>query len=71
MAELHLHATVRRVGNSLALVIPADQARRAGIKAGDAVDADVRTKAQPALGLLKGKLPYEPFSRRDVDRDRV
>lgn len=26
---------------------------------------------ESALGLLKGKLPYEPFVRRDFDRDRV
>lgn len=68
---LHIHGTVRRVGNSLAVMIPAEQARRAGLKPGDAVDADLRTKAQPVLGLLKGKLPYEPFDRRSSDRDRV
>lgn len=68
---LHIHGTVRRVGNSLAVVIPAGEARRAGLKAGDAVDADLRPKPQPTLGLLKGKVAYEPFSRRDGDRDRV
>lgn len=71
MAVLHIHGTVRRVGNSLAVVIPAEDARRAGIKAGDAIDADLRPQPQPTLGLLKGKLAYEPFSRRDGDRERV
>lgn len=68
---LHIHATVRRVGNSLAVLIPAEEARRVGMKEGDPVDADVRTGPLPALGLLKGKLRHEPFSRRSLDRDRV
>lgn len=71
MQGLHIHGTVRRVGNSLAVLIPAKDARRLGIKPGDQVDGELHTRSPPALGLLKGKVPYEPFSRRSLDRDRV
>lgn len=70
-SDLHIHGTVRRVGNSLAVLIPAKDARRLGIKPGDQVDADLRTNTLPTLGWLKGKIPYEPFTRRSFDRDRV
>lgn len=68
---LRIHATVRRVGNSLAMVIPADVARRAGVRPGDVFDADLRRTQQPLLGALKGRLPYVPFDRRSLGDDRV
>ncbi len=70
---VHLHAKVRKVGNSLAILIPAATARKVGLHEGDDVDADLQ-KAQntglaAAFGLLKGKIPYEPFSREGLYDD--
>jgi antitoxin component of MazEF toxin-antitoxin module len=51
-------ARVRRFGNSLGIVIPNDEAKRQGLRAGDEVEVDLRktlTLAQ-ARGILKGKL---------------
>ena len=72
-SPVHLHAKVRKVGNSLALLIPADTAKKAGLHEGDDVDADL-TKSEDkgwteVFGLLKGKIPYEPFSREDLYDD--
>ena len=71
-APVHLHAKVRKVGNSLAILIPAETARKVGLAEGDEVEADLQ-KAQDeglarALGLL-ADLPYEPFSREGLYDD--
>lgn len=50
--------TVRKVGNSLGVVIPKGQAIALGLHAGDVVDVEVR-KVPPLdsiFGALKGKL---------------
>jgi antitoxin component of MazEF toxin-antitoxin module len=70
MKELRLHGKVRRVGNSLAILIPAKEAREAGMKEGDSIAGSIHSDVPEILGLLKGKMPYEPFSRRDFDHDR-
>ena len=59
---IHIHGKVRKVGNSLALLIPAAAARKAGLHEGDGVDAELRMTRPTALGLL-ADLPYEPFTR--------
>lgn len=71
MGELKVHAKVRRVGNSLAFLIPATAARKAGLHEGDAVVARLEKEKGDLFGLLKGLLPPGPFTRRDFDRDRV
>lgn len=51
-------ATVRRIGNSLGVVIPKEEAERQGLHEGDEVDLDVR-KARTLTdvwGALRGKL---------------
>jgi hypothetical protein len=68
-SPIHVLGRVRRVGNSLALLIPAQEARRAGLEPGDAVDAELRPRPTGAYGLLKGILPYERFSREGLYRD--
>lgn len=63
MTELRISGHVRRVGNGLALLIPARDAKRAGLTADDPVDAVIRTGLLDPFGLLKD-LPYSPFERR-------
>ena len=72
MNELHVSGHVRRVGNSLAVLIPIGDARKAGISTGDPVDVLIRSGVPDAFGLLKG-LPYAPFERRKrgLWRDRI
>ena len=72
VTELHISSHVRRVGNSLALPIPLKEARRAGLSAGDPVDAILRSGVPDAFGLL-ADLPYKPFERAKeaLWRDRV
>lgn len=63
---------VKKVGNSLAVFIPASDARAAGIEEGQLVEAVVRPHAPAPVALLQG-LAYEPFRRREEDawRDRA
>ena len=65
-------ARVKKVGNSLAVFIPAADARRAGLVEGQLVEATVRAHAPAPLGLLQD-LAYQPFQRRGegAGRDRV
>lgn len=46
----------------MALFIPAPDARRAGLKEGQTVDASISTQIPSAFGLLRD-LPYGPFVR--------
>ncbi len=46
-------ATVKKWGNSIGLVVPADVVRREGIRPGDAVEIEVR-KRIPSLEELAG-----------------
>ncbi|MCA1811253.1 MAG: hypothetical protein LC623_04490 [Halobacteriales archaeon] len=64
MADVSLTAPVKRVGNSLAIFIPADKARSAHLKEGDTVHAVLKPEAPEVLGLLQ-HLGLGPFSRRD------
>jgi hypothetical protein len=62
VTQLQVSGRVRRVGNGLALLIPAREARRAGLSAGDPVDAVIRSGVPDAFGLLSD-LPRRPFKR--------
>ena len=69
MANVTFRATIRRVGNSLAVLIPARQAGRLNLRAGQ----DVETTMEPAEETLLGLAPdlYDgPFRRAPEDRDR-
>lgn len=72
MPELRISGNVRRVGNSLAVLIPIAAARQAGISTGDPVDVLIRSGVPDPFGLLKD-LRYEPFERRKgaLWRDRL
>ncbi len=48
-------ATVKKWGNSIGLVVPADVVRREGIRPGDAVEIEVRRRV-PALEELAGSV---------------
>lgn len=61
--EAHVIGQVKRVGNSLAVFIPADEARRAGISEGSMVEVDVRPRLPPILGMLKRETKSAPFRR--------
>lgn len=51
-------ATVRRIGNSLGVVIPKEEAERQGLHEGDEVDLDVRKARTLAdvWGALRGRI---------------
>jgi hypothetical protein len=70
--ELRVSGHIRRVGNGLALLIPVREARRAGLSAGDLVDAIIQSGVPDAFGLLKD-VPYRPFerSKEGLWRDRI
>jgi len=63
---------VRRMGNSLAVIIPADQARRAGLVAGIPISAEIQPRPVEVLGILKGG-KFRPFDRHEdgLWRDRI
>jgi hypothetical protein len=63
MRSVRVSGRLRRVANGLALRVPAREARRAGLAAGDAVDAIIRYRVSDPFGLLHG-LSYRPFERR-------
>jgi hypothetical protein len=70
--ELRVSGRIHRVGNGLAVLIPVAEAKRAGLAAGDPVDAVIQSGVPDAFGLLKD-LPYRPFDRRaeGLWRDRI
>jgi hypothetical protein len=72
VTEIEIAGQVHRVGNSLAIVIPAKDVRRAHLKEGDPVHAVLRSVVPPPLGLLKGKTKTGFRRRREgLWRDRV
>jgi antitoxin component of MazEF toxin-antitoxin module len=72
MDEIEVVGPVRRMGNSLALVIPSKDARRAHISEGDPVRARVSVEVPQPFGLLKG-VAKGSFDRRKEKqwRDRL
>lgn len=68
MTTLHIRGQVRRLGNSLVVVIPADMARKANLREGSDIVADVTPGRPDVLGILKDH-PYTPFTRDDLYDD--
>ena len=70
--DLRVSGHVRRVGNGLALLIPVAAAKKAGIAAGDPVDAVIHSGVADAFGLLRGHR-FQSFERRKEGlwRDRI
>ena len=69
---IQLVTRVRRVGNSIAVLIPAREARRAGIREGQMITATIQQEIPEPLGLLEDLYDGE-FSRRKerLWRDRI
>ncbi len=54
MAEVEVVGAVRRMGNSLAVIIPSKDAKRANIREGVPVRAKVSVEVPAPFGLLAG-----------------
>jgi antitoxin component of MazEF toxin-antitoxin module len=66
VSKIRLHGRIRRVGNSLALLIPAPEAKRGGVRAGQTVHADIEVEDDDALGFLADV--YDgPFQRNQEE----
>ncbi|MHB8585990.1 MAG: AbrB/MazE/SpoVT family DNA-binding domain-containing protein [Thermoplasmatota archaeon] len=63
MAELTL--TPKRIGGSVHVIIPADIARREGIREGVPVRITIEKSRPKALGLLKDVLHGQHFDRAE------
>lgn len=63
---MHLTAPVKKVGNSLAIFIPADKAREAHIREGDILTADLEVQSAHPLGLFKGIGSYTLADKKDA-----
>ena len=72
MDEIEIVGPVRRMGNSLAVIIPSKDARRAQITEGVPVRARVSVQVPRPFGLLKG-IARGSFNRRKEGgwRDRI
>lgn len=69
MPETKLIGRVTRVGNSLAVFIPAETVRKAGLAAGDRVQATLQSSIVDPFGLLSD-LDTKPFVRHNEERKR-
>lgn len=63
MEEVEVVGEVRRMGNSLAVIIPSKAAKRANIREGVPVRAKVSVEVPQPFGLLAGRAKG-PFDRR-------
>ena len=60
-----VHGEVKKWGNSLALIIPAEKAKELDISEGEAVDLDIKKCGRvDAFGIFKGAKPF----KRDKDK---
>ena len=61
--------TVRRMGNSLGVVIPKAEAQKLGLREGDRLDVELRKAAglESIFGVLKGKLGDIDELMREID----
>lgn len=63
---MHLTAPVKKVGNSLAIFIPADKAREASIREGDIVEAELEAHGPSCFGMFRGIGPYTLADKKDA-----
>jgi bifunctional DNA-binding transcriptional regulator/antitoxin component of YhaV-PrlF toxin-antitoxin module len=72
VTETTVAGRITRVGNSLAIFIPAETARRAGLGVGDRVEATLRSSVPEPFGLLRDIAKARFDRRKEGDwRDRV
>jgi hypothetical protein len=66
MAKVRVHGRLRKVGNSLALLIPAAAARRGGLRPGLTASAEIEPEGDDACGFLSDV--YDgPFARSNEE----
>lgn len=65
-----IRGRIRRVGNSLAFIIPASEARRAKLVPGQEVDAEIQVFPRSPLGLLRGVVGYREYRRHEEPIER-
>jgi antitoxin component of MazEF toxin-antitoxin module len=65
------YATVRRVGNSLGIVIPKAEAQKLKLHEGDRVEVEFHKAAgiESIFGLLKGQMGDIDTLMRELDED--
>lgn len=51
MGRVSVHGHIRKTGNSLAFIIPAAEARRAGLRPGQAARADIEPDEDDGFGM--------------------
>ncbi len=66
---MHVRSVVRRIGNSLGIVIPKDQVARHRIKAGDVVELEVERRDN--LRELFGSLRFSKSTQRLKEEARA
>lgn len=77
MSEVHFRAKARRVGNSLTVIVPAKERKRAAIRDGQELDVTIRTERRndfEALGFdQRAGVKSGRFRRRKENlwRDRL
>ena len=65
---MNILARVRKVGNSLSIVIPGDEARAQKISEGDIVELAIKKKVKPEQ--LFGSVKFSKSSQEMKDEDR-
>ncbi len=63
---MHLTAPVKKVGNSLAIFIPADKAREARIREGDVIEADLEHQEASCFGRYPNLTSWSVADKRDM-----
>lgn len=72
MAGIRFEERVRKVENRLAVLIPSEKAREAGLRPGTRIVATIETQPKDAFGAFKN-LGLAPFRRAESGlwRDRI
>ena len=67
---MSLEAEIKQWGNSLGIIIPAEEVKKLKLNSGDTVKISIiKKKKIDGFGMLKGE-KFEPF-KRDKDRDVI
>lgn len=66
MTKIRVRGLLRKVGNSLAMIIPAPEAKRGALRPGQAAWAEIEPEADDGFGFLADV--YDgPFRRRSEE----
>ena len=64
--RIRVRGTWRRVGNSVGVIVPVEEARRAGIPLGTTLDVELKPVEDSPLGLA-ADLYNGPYNRREEE----